>query len=318
MAVLAKGADPDVLDAVAGRLKGYSASLEDVRHTASASITVLKGNWSGGDLEALMGRWPNADHQLVLCGQSLDGMREVLERNAKAQRLASGRGAGTLSPGGGTGGRNGKDRPDVPVLQKELKHLYKFLKRPSLLTTPLKIVNAIKHLGDWDKDLSLLKNLKGLWNADGPLADLAKALKPSNWGSLGKVLPFLEDGGKFARGLGTLGKALGPIGVAFGALSTYQDFANGNTGRGFYDGAMTGLGIVALTTPPPIDVVAGGLALAMGVGEMVHDHWGEITNFVGDAGHAIGHLGSTVGHDFANAGKSVGHALSSGWHSLFG
>ncbi|MEO7059414.1 MAG: WXG100 family type VII secretion target [Lapillicoccus sp.] len=318
MAVFAKGADPDVLDAVAGRLQGYSASLEDVRQTASASISVLKGSWSGGDLEALMGRWPGADQQLLHCRQSLDGMREVLERNAKAQRLASGGGAGTLSPGGGPGTRNGKDKPDVPALQKDLKLLYKLIKSPSLLGTPLKIVNAIQHLGDWDKDLSLLKNLKGLWQADGPLGDLAAALKPGEWGSLGKVLPFLEDGGKFAKSLGTLGKALGPIGVAFGVFTMVEDFANGNTGRGIYDGAMTTLAAVALLTPPPIDVIAGALAGVMGIGELIHDHWGAVTGFLGDAGHVIGDVASTVGHGFVNAAESVGHALSSGWHSLFG
>ena len=318
MAVFAKGADPDVLDAVAGRLKGYSASLEEVRQTASASITVLKGNWSGGDLAALLGRWPNADQQLVRCGQSLDGMREVIERNARAQRLASGAGAGTLSPGGGPGSRNGKDKPDVPVLQKDLKLLYTFLKSPSRLSTPLQIANAIKHLGDWDKDLGLLKNLKGLWNADGTLGDLAAALKLKEWGSLGKVLPFLEDGGKVAKGLGALGKALGPIGAVFGAVTTFEDFANGNTGRGIYDGAMTTLGVMALMTPPPIDVVAGALAGVMGVGELIHDHWGAVTGFVGDAGHAIDALGSTVEHGLVDAGKSVDNVLSEGWHSLFG
>ncbi len=47
MAVFAKGADPEVPEAVAGRLKGYSESLEDVRNTATTSIGLLKGSWVG-------------------------------------------------------------------------------------------------------------------------------------------------------------------------------------------------------------------------------------------------------------------------------
>lgn len=312
MAIFAKGADPDVLEAVAGRLKGYSASIEEVRSTATTSIGLLKGNWTGGDLEALMGRWPDADHQLVLCRETLDSMRGTLERNAKAQRTTSGGGPGAAGgpgtpggPGGSGGGKNGQGKPDTPLVQSILKGLFTAVKAPTFLKSPLLIANFIKNLDGWDKDLGIFKNLGAIWKSEGALGDLGRLLTPATLGELGKVVPFIEDGGKLARNLGVMGKFLGPVGAAFAGVSTIEDLAHGNYGRAAYDGVMTAVSVAACF--PPLTAVAAPIAGVMALGELVYDHWDSIKGFVGDVGHGIGHVAS-----------SVGHGISHAWHSLFG
>lgn len=313
MAVFARGADPEVLEAVAGRLKGYSASLEEVRNTATTSIGLLKGNWVGGDLQALMGQWPQAEQQLTLCRESLDSMSGVLARNAGTQRQTSSGGAGTSGapggPGGGGKGNDTPDTPDPPLAQKILKEIFTAIKAPTFLKNPLLIANFIKNLGSWDSTLGVVKNLGAIWKSGGALGDLGRALDPAKLADLGKVLPFVEDGGKLARSLGAAGKFLGPVGAAFAGFSTFEDIHNGNYGRAAYDGVMTAVSIAACF--PPLTAVAAPIAAIMGIGELVYDHWGAITDFVGDVGHGISQVASTIGGGIKDAASSV-------WHGLFG
>ena len=151
-----------------------------------------------------------------------------------------------------------------------------------LLGTSMKIHNFLSNLAGWDKDLGLFKNLKQAWKT-GHLAEFGDALNPKNWSTLSRFMPSLAEGGALARTLGTVGKALGPLGVVFGGFTVANDISEGHYGRAGYDSVMTGLGAAALMTPPPVDVVCGIAAGGMAVGQLVHDNWGTITDFTSDA-----------------------------------
>lgn len=175
------------------------------------------------------------------------------------------------------------------------------------------------------------------WNSSGQLWKLlpasgmkswGEALAGDNWSALGKgAASFLNDKAFFAglndskfagvlsgagetlsgasKALGVAGKALGPLGSVIGVATTINDFAKGDTGRGVYDGVMTGLGTAALLTPPPADLILGGGALVMGLGELAYD---KIPGFKGVVDGGIGAVEDTA----KNVTKSVEH----GWDNV--
>ncbi len=310
MAIYKKGADPVALRASAERITAHARDCESVRGEASRAVGSLRGQWGGGDLEHLMTRWPPVEAQLTAFGADLDRLAQALVRNAGQQDTSSGLVAGS---GGGLGSPSGSGSAPVsgggiPGYDR-LKSIWSPVKGVATgigkLGLGMKAWNFLGNLADWDKDASLLGNLKNAWGS-GHLADFGKALDPKEWGTLSKFIPALEEGGALAKTLGGLGKALGPVGVAFGGFTVANDLVEGNYDRAGYDTVMTGLGAAALMTPPPVDLVLGGAAGVMAVGQLAYDHWDDITDFTGDAVDAVG--------DFAEGvGDTVGDLADAAW-----
>lgn len=307
MAIYKKGADPVALRASAERLSGHVRECDGVKAEAGRAVQALRGQWGGADLDHLMERWPPVEAQLTQFGADLGRLAEALRRNAGAQDTASGQGPGS----GGAGGSGGL-HPGIPGYDL-LKSLWSPVKglgtAVGALGTSLKVRNFLSNLSSWDKDLGLFKNLSQAWKT-GELAELGKALNPRNWSDLPTFLPALSEGGALARTVGTVGKALGPVGVVFGGFTVANDIAEHQYGRAGYDTVMTGLGAAALVTPPPVDVVCGLAAGGMAVGELVHDNWGAITDFTSHAADAVGDLTSDAVDAVGDVASDAGHAIS--------
>ncbi|MEP6798548.1 MAG: C2 family cysteine protease [Lapillicoccus sp.] len=118
MAIFSKGADPEALHQSATRLGAYARECEAVRAAAGQAVGLLHGQWGGGDLDQLIGRWPSTEHQLTACSTHLTTLAEVLHRNARMQQTTSANGlggTGGLDPTGGGGGGGGLgDHPVNP------------------------------------------------------------------------------------------------------------------------------------------------------------------------------------------------------------
>ncbi|GAA2743863.1 hypothetical protein GCM10009868_19310 [Terrabacter aerolatus] len=317
MAIYKKGADPVALRASAERITGHARECDTVKGEASRAVHALRGQWGGGDLDQLMNRWPPIEAQLTQFGTDLGKLAEALRRNAGQQDTASGQGSGgagplgpvgPLGPGSASVGNGGIPGYD---LTKALFTPFKLAGTlGSVAGLALKLKNFSNNLGGFDSELGLFKNLKNAWNT-GRLAEFGDALAPKNWSTLSRFVPALEDGSKLAKGLGTFGKFLGPAGVALGGFTVANDIAGGHYGRATYDGAMTALGAVALVPIPPVNAIAGAAAGAMAVGELVYDHWDDISHFAGEAGHAISDAAGDVADFAGDVADKAGDVLSS-------
>ncbi len=313
MAIYKKGADPVALRSAAERITGHVRECETVRGEATRAVNAIKGNWGGGDLEHLMSKWPPLDAQLGQFGTDLGRLAEALRRNAGAQDTTSGQGsggAGPLGPGGTNGNGSNGGIPGYDLT----KALFTPFKLAGTLGTvaglALKLKNFSNNLGTFDRELGLFKNLGNAWKT-GRLAEFGDALAPKNWSTLSRFVPALEEGSKFAKGLGTMGKVLGPAGVALGGFTVANDIAEGHYGRAGYDGAMTALGAVALVPIPPVNAIAGAAAGAMAVGQLVYDHWDDISNFAGEAGDAISDAAGDVADVAGDVADKAGDVISS-------
>lgn len=122
--------------------------------------------------------------------------------------------------------------------------------------------------------------------------------------------PEAED---LTKWIGRGGKMLGPLGVAAGGFTTYEDFAHGHKARGVYDGVTTALGGLALVTPPPADLACGAAAGAMAVGELVYDKCPAVHDFVDHRVRDVKEDAKLIGHAAHSAGKNISKA----WHSIF-
>jgi len=311
MAIYKKGADPVALRASAERLTGHARECDGVKSEAGRAVHALRGQWGGSDLDHLMERWPPVEAQLTQFGSDLGRLAEALRRNAGAQDTTSGQGG---SGSGGAGGPGGSGGPGSGIPGYDLvKSLWSPVKglgtAVGLLGTGMKVRNFLSNLSSWDKDLGLFKNLSQAWKT-GRLAEFGAALNPKNWSDLPKFLPALSEGGALARTIGTVGKALGPVGVAFGGFTVANDIAEHNYDRAGYDSVMTGLGAAALLTPFPVDVVCGVAAGGMAVGQLVHDNWGAISDFTSDAADAVGDVASDAVDAVGDVASDAGHAIS--------
>jgi hypothetical protein len=271
-----------------------------------------------------MDRWPPIEAQLTQFGTDLGKLAEALRRNAGAQDSTSGQGSGGASPFGGngsgrSGGSDGSDDGGIPGFDF-LKSLWTPIKglgtAVGLVGTGMKVRNFLSNISSWDRDLGVFANLKNAWGT-GRLAEFGEALNPKNWGTLSRFVPSLTEGGALAKTLGGVGKALGPIGVAFGGFTVANDIAEGNYGRAGYDSVMTGLGAAALMTPPPVDVVCGIAAGGMAVGQLVYDHWDDISSFTSDAVDAVGDFTGdavdAVGDFASDAADTIGDVADAAW-----
>lgn len=306
MAIYKKGADPVALRSAAERITAHARECDTVRGEASRAVGALKGQWGGGDLDHLMNRWPPIEAQLTQFGTDLGKLAEALRRNAGQQDTTSGQGGGLgggfggppVGGPGGSGGSGGDGIPGYDLLKDIWTPIKGFGTATLVAGMGFRAANFLQGTKFWNDQLSLLKNLGAAWKHPGPLGALGEALDPRLWSRLPQVTSLLDEGSAVSRTLGTVGKALGPIGVGFGAFTTVNDIVEGNYDRAAYDGVMTSLGAAALLTPPPISIGLGIAAGGMAVGQLVYDNWDTITDFTGDAVDWAGDVAGDVG-DFA-------------------
>ena len=315
MAIYKKGSDPVALRASAERLTAHARSCEAVKADAARAMHSLKGHWTGGDLQHLMGQWPPIEAQIGRFGDDLAKLAEALRRNAGQQDSTSGQGGSVPGfPGGGPGGGNGSGSGNNGIPGYDTTTAWMMpLKILTGLTGAagfgMKAYNFTKNLGNWSSELGVFKNLGAAWKT-GPLAGFADALNPKDWGKLPQYVGWLDEGSKVAKTLGTVGKVLGAVGVAFGGFTVANDIAEGNYGRAAYDGVMTGLTAAALMTPPPANAICGAIAGGMAVGQLVYDNWDSITEWTGNAVDAVGDFASDAADAVGDVASDIGEGIA--------
>lgn len=327
MAIFAKGADPEALEASATKLVSYARTCDEVRESIGTSAAVIRANWQGADLQTLAGRVPTVQHQLTTISHTLTSLGQRLTANAQAQRTTSGTYAGggggapvPVGPGGGSSGGNPQLAATLAALTGS--GIYGTAKlAKTLLTLPTKYGSylqwseRIKALSRFDTSAGVFKALGQVWKPGTELFKSGEIFSNlTRWGELSNATNLVKEGGSLAKGLGAAGKVLGPLGAVFSGVSTISDLAEGNYGRAAYDGVMTIASVAACI--PPATAIAAPIAGAMALGELVYDHWDDITDFTSHAADAVADVASDAADAVGHAASSVGHAASSVFHSL--
>ena len=110
MTTYSRGADPEALARTALTLRALQAELTRIEATSRASVGAIRGSWGGDNLLSLTRRFTSTTlPSLQACAGVLDAMAARLDRNAAAQRSASGVGIGP-GPGAAGGGVGGSGR----------------------------------------------------------------------------------------------------------------------------------------------------------------------------------------------------------------
>lgn len=338
MTTLAQGADPQVLEAVAGRLRRAAGDLGKVRTASDQAVAVMKGAWGGADFQAQFGGWCREGSASLHDVQSRpQQLSRTLVRNAADQRKTS---SADVPPPGGeryssllTAGRlaagslsslwklyskggylarlaaNGKLSRAAEARFLKLRAEYQALKGSHPDLSDPKVLNRYMAL---EKDM--LKAYRGDIPGDVRAAQSDFKAPKSILGNeraaaqiaartgldASKVIP---EAGRFGRMLAPLGK-FGPLaGKVLGPLAVIS---------GGYDlyKAFTGDG-------PLDDRIAqgvGGAAGVVGGGLMTAAAFGLVT--LGPVGLAV-----VAGAGLVAAGawvyenrKAIGHAISTGAH----
>lgn len=84
-----KGADPVVLDRVAGELARCARDVDALRADASRAVSAIGRAWGGADADRAADDWRRASAHLSVLGTRLDDLASRLRENARAQRGAS-------------------------------------------------------------------------------------------------------------------------------------------------------------------------------------------------------------------------------------
>jgi hypothetical protein len=136
-----------------------------------------------------------------------------------------------------------------------------------------------------------------------------EALEGKNWEEImrgGMTDEEITSGmAKTAGVVGKVGRVLGPLGVAGGVFLTGHDIVEGHTGRAAYDGITTLIGGAALFSPPPADLVLGGVAGVMTGAELLYDHVPAVKHVVDGAVNDVKDVASDASHAVSHAFSSI-------------
>jgi hypothetical protein len=103
------GADTRRVDAIAGRLRGYSQDVQNLRISAQRAVYEMRNAWGGGDFEHVAAGWENqAGPRMVAASSALIEMAVLLRAQSDGQSQVSGS-AGSIGFLSGTGHRAGSD-----------------------------------------------------------------------------------------------------------------------------------------------------------------------------------------------------------------
>ena len=303
MAIYKKGADPVALRSAAERITAHARECDAVRGEAARAMGALRGSWGGGDLDTLMTRWAPVDAQLGQFGTDLGALAETLLRNAGQQDATSGPGGG--APGVPLASSPAPGHPGAPWVGGPPGHdgassdgrtWHEELFGSGWMTGANAAMNFTGLLGS---GLGLVGHYRQL----DEFTFASNMLGGSNWKTLFQAGMSAEELGtgmsRFASSMGVVGKAVGPLGAAMSWGTFASDVASENYDRAAYDGVMATLGTAALLPIPPANLICGGVAAAMGVGQLIYDNNEAFQDFVDGGvdvvGDAAGAVADTAG-----------------------
>lgn len=268
------GMDPERIRRVAEQLRQNSHQLTMVNEAVQRLINQAAQAWEGQDTVDFSDAW-SGQHRLTLqqCAQQLeqmssDAVEQIAQQETTSGIIPGGPGSalppGAVPPGtkpsgpGGTPGTPGGGFdpwslvPGGPVWST-------LFEGPGGAGALLGLAGLSSKAEDITSMASHLKLLGG-------------TLDGSEWGTLLRGSMVLEEGTTAARAVSVVegaGKLLGPLGVVVGGLTTAKDIHDGDYPNAAYDGVTTALGIAALTTPPPADIICGAIAGGMALGKII-------------------------------------------------
>jgi hypothetical protein len=296
------------------------------------------GYWGGPDADRFRTTW-NSGHRIrLLSAQSLlsNGARD-LRRNADEQERTSTDDTGAIPGGPGSPGlpgtpAGGTDSPGLPGMLGPLgilaagltsNGLYSAITtanswrgRAGLPVTALRLMNHLQLQGSF----ASLDDALRVAGQGQSFTRLGNLLGGSGWADeLQRLSNFLPEGvaargaGTLAGPLGAVGRALGPVGVAFGALTIMNDLHQGDYGRAGFHTLTTGLGAAALFTPPPVSLALGLAAGGLALGELAYDHIPAFRDGVNWAGNTVADSAAAVGEGLKDIGEGIADKAEDLW-----
>jgi uncharacterized protein YukE len=275
--------DPAAVEDVAARLAAQAELVSGVVSVIDGAVAALGQVWHGDDVAMFANVWHSAHRpNAQAVASELAGWASQLKGQVSAQEAAS----GGSSAGGVAGLVHG---------------VAEGAGLSALAAVGLSGVRFVDGIMGNDE-------VRWLTGAEGVVESFERA---SLWDAVGRdmskdAFEAFADGKLIPSDtLKMAGKTLGFVGVGVGAFDTFEDFKDGHAWRGVFDGAATGLGVAALVTPPPVDIVCGGASAVIGIGELAYDHRQDIEKVTGALDDGARDLASSA------AGE-----VSSVWHHL--
>jgi hypothetical protein len=306
------GMDPQRVGGIQSTLKGQVDSLESLSDSISkarlASVTPLAYGVPSGALVV-------APHSIAAVTNAIAHLKTA---RANAQSLVAGlsgeinqqQTASAVSTGSSNKGESRKGFEGPAAVEPFDKGFLYYGYSANALTVfdrakgvaTLKKAMPKSGLKDWTDDWDDLKA--------GKSTVATKALASDEvFSDVDKVAKVVNDT--------PVGKVLGVVGVGFSAYDAVQDFSQGKVGDGIADSVEAGLGIAALVTPPPADLVLGAAALAVGLGQLIADNHVAIGKAIGKAASTVASVTNHLANGVVDVEKNIGKGLVSAIGSLF-
>jgi hypothetical protein len=306
------GMDPQRVGGIQSTLKGQVDSLEalgdSITKARLASITPVAYGVASGSLVV-------APHSLAAITNALAHLKTA---QASAQSLVGGltgeidqqQTASAVATESSKNGDSKKGFDDPAIIEPfDSTFLYYGYSANALTVADrwrgiatLKKAMPKSGLKDWTDDWDDLKVGKSTVATDALDSDEV-------FSKLDKVSKIVNDT--------PAGKVLGVVGVGFSAYDAVRDFSQGKVGDGIADSVEAGLGIAALVTPPPADLVLGAAALAVGLGQLIADNHVAIGNAIGKAASTVSSVANHLAKGVDDVEKSIGKGLVGAISSLF-
>lgn len=294
------GADIAQLRALANQFDRNADQLDWIRGTVGTAIQISA--WQGPEAGRFRSQW-SSDYasRITLAVRLLHDGANRLRANADGQERAS-------AVDGGWSGL-------VPGLPGGLPWLPgEFPGRPG---GPGPQVGPEDQWWDWAAPwwdgFGQFHELYGAFTAPAELASfftaagfLAKNVRgASSIKSLGLALQFSDDFKlvdevsdvlHLGKGFGT---AMGWAGVGLDAIDTVKNVVDGDYEAAIWSGVKTGIGIAAMVTPVPVNLVFG----AVGIGMTAWEHREEIASFVNNTAEVVSDVAEDVGEAVGKAAE---------------
>lgn len=278
------GADVAQLRALAGQFDRLAAQLDGDRMTVGNAIQISA--WVGPVAVRFRHTW-ESDYSRRLHGASerLRSAARALGANADDQERASAAGGG--APGQSRAVHN-------PSSGRSGTWMAAVAGAVGVALAGKKVVKGLVDAARLAKGASFL-----VANYRGPLS--AKALNVAlqfshGYKTLDGVSKVLGGASKLATGLAVIG-----VGVESFNLGTH--LAKGEWKQAAWSGFKVALGVGALATPPPVNVLCAGVSGAIAVGEFAGKHSKEIRQFASATANAAVQGIRTTSKFFARLGR---------------
>lgn len=301
------GMDVGEVERVADRLEIQAKAVQAIVGVVDAAVSGLMGIWSGADVEDFAAGWHQSHRpRTQTVADQLGAWVDQLRQQAQQQDLTSGGTGSVGSTGivGWIGDLGGGIRGATPAAGNAAAPWI-----DGVLGVGGGIVAVLGGEGETPAAKTAHQVADLADDTKTILEDSARIKLEKEVGDIfsQKELDELAEVRSIPSAtLRVADRALGVVGVAMSAASSYEDFKHGDNARGVLDGVAAALSVGAMLPIPPANMVCGAAAVGINLGEFAADHQKEIADVAGK-----------VEHGAVDLAKNAGGAISSAWHKLF-